>query len=359
MRAFRIAPYPADEKNPYLDLFYNALRSYSIERSYGFEFSPRWIWQQGRTTHAVHFHWAEWLWNGRYEAPAKSLLKLIAFVLAARVRGVKVIWTVHNLENHEGGGRVDQIARAVLARSANLSILHSEAAANIYEHRYRPRGKVVVMPHGTYDGHYPEPRPRKTVLSDIGLEEGLPVLCCLGRLRDYKGLDLACEAFARIGSGVQMVIAGAPHEGFDMAPLERHAKAYPKLALVARALDDQEFVDILSVADVALLPYRKITGSGALLAAWSQGCGVVASDLDYFREVIPNESDAGRLFESGNVEELVAAIQEYLEVPRQRRIEAARRMSRRYAWEHCVQSVGEVLAGWRTSHHHSCSVHPR
>ena len=259
---------------------------------------------------------------------------------------MRLIWTVHNLVPHDGGGWENGWGKRILARHCDLVITHSASTEAELRRRVTPRGPVVVMPHGSYIGHYPEPRPRLAVLADLGIADDRPILCCVGMLRGYKGIDLACEAFAHLQDEVRLIIAGSPHQTFELASVERYAEREPGLTLVTHRLSDQEFVDILSVADAALLPYRQVTGSGALLAAWSAGCGVVASDLTFFRDMLPEDSDAGRLFRTGDAEALVAAIRDYLQVSRERRRAAAWDMASQFAWERCVVPVGKIIQSW-------------
>jgi len=113
-------------------------------------------------------------------------------------------------------------------------------------------------------------------------------------------------------------------------------------------LSEQEFADIVEASDAVLLPYREITGSGALLAAWTLGRGVVASDLPYFREVSKPEPDAAQFFPVENSPALAGAILEYTSIPFEVRHRAALRMAERYTWEWCVESLVQLLEDWRT-----------
>lgn len=333
--------------NPYLDLFYGALEAYGVQRAGSFLLSPRWLAAKRHEIHAIHLHWPEWLWDGRHERSGWALLKLHMVLVMAGVLGIKRIWTVHNLDPHEGRNWQDELGQRLLARYCDLLIVHSRVTEEQVRRKLSPKAPMVVMPHGSYEGHYPAPRPRAVVMEEFGLKGGRPILCCLGRLRDYKGLDLACEALSMLHDEVQLVIAGVPHRGFDMAALERYDEILPGLVLIARALDDQEFSDLLSVSDAALLPYRQITGSGALLAAWTHGCGVVVSDLDYFQEMLLPGNNAGMAFKAGDAESLVDAIRAYLKVPYNARERDALRMAERFSWSRCVEPVGEVIQAWQ------------
>ena len=121
----------------------------------------------------------------------------------------------------------------------------------------------------------------------------LPVVSCIGRLREYKGLDLACATAEHLAGRVQTVIGGLPHPGFDVRFLREAAASTPGLRLIERTLTDAEVADVTGASDAVLLPYREITGSAALLMALGMGRGVVASDLPYFREILGGEPDAG------------------------------------------------------------------
>lgn len=342
----RVSTYPARDKEPYLRLFHGALDSYGVETVGPFKLSPRWLWTSRRDIDAIHLHWAEQLWDGRREGSIRALAKLKAVLVLAGLLGIQRIWTVHNLELHENNGRADRWGQRTLARHGDLMIVHTEGTAERARRRLRPRAPIIVMYHGSYEGFYPQPRPSADVRRALGLGSERPVLCCVGRLREYKGLDVACESLTELGDEVQLVIAGVPHRGFDMTAVERCAESSPNVTLIARKLDDQEFVDLLSISDVVLLPYRQITGSGVLYAAWTMGCGVVASDLPYFREMVPKDGDAGRLFETGSPKALVDAVRAYLAIPRDRRGRAARAEADRYSWDERVRPVAEAMASW-------------
>jgi glycosyltransferase involved in cell wall biosynthesis len=113
----------------------------------------------------------------------------------------------------------------------------------------------------------------------------------------------------------------------------------PHAVLIDRRLSDQEFADLTAASDVSLLPYSNVTTSGALMASWTLGTGVIASDLPFFRELIPTPGPAGRLFHVGDAGNLAETIRAYLSIPRAERCEAAGREARKYNWPDCVMPV--------------------
>lgn len=349
--SLRLFSFPAQSKNPYLKLFYEALEPYGVEHADGFTFSPRWVETELGEGDVLHFHWPEILWTSEKWTEGRPkllvLFKLRRMLQAAQRRGVRVIWTVHNFDLFEEDGWLDRLGQQITARHSDLLIVHRATMVEWVKDRFKSEASIVVMPHGNYKGYYPAPRPRAEVMRDLGIDEDKTLLCCLGRIRDYKALDVACEALARLDDDIALVIAGKPHPGYDVDMLEAYAAKLPGLTLMTRLISDQEMVDILAASEATLLPYRQITGSGTLLMAWSHGCGVVASDLTFFREIIPEASAAGLHFETDDPEALAQAVRTYLERPRNERREAASAEAAKYDWDKCVIALGTILQAWQ------------
>ena len=97
--------------------------------------------------------------------------------------------------------------------------------------------------------------------------------------------------------------------------------------------------DITGASDAVLLPYRQITGSGALLMALGMGRGVVASDLPYFREILGDEPDAGVVVSSREPAVWAEHVLDYLKKPVEARQRAALRLAEQYSWDRCVESL--------------------
>ena len=195
------------------------------------------------------------------------------------------------------------------------------------------------MPIGASGAAYPPPRPAADVIQDLGLDVRLPVVSCIGRLRDYKGLDLVCATAEHLAGRVQTVIGGLPYPGFDVRLLREAAASTPGLRLLERTLTDAEVADITGASDAVLLPYREITGSGALLTALGMGRGVVASDLPYFREILGGEANAGVVVPSREPAVWAEHVLDYLKRPVEARQRAALRLAEQYSWDRCVESL--------------------
>lgn len=344
---FRVGVYPAEAVgNPYLPLFHASLKPHQVTWR-PLVVNDAWLREHARELDAVHIHWPEEIWRLRGAGAAhrlRGVAGLRRFLALAGRLGLKRIWTLHNLEHHEGSDWIDRIGYRVLAHGADLIICHSQWAAAMARRRHRIRGDVTVMPIGAYHAAYPAPRDARAVAEALGLDPRKPILSVVGTMRGYKGIDTALRAAALLGDRIQLVIAGEPHESFDPATL---CPRPGRDVVIPRRLSDQEFADIVAASAAVLLPYRRITGSAALMAAWTLGKGVIASDLPYFREMLDADADAGRLFPASDAGALAAAIGEYLDVPEPRRQAAATRRADRFAWSHTITPVVDVFNRWR------------
>jgi glycosyltransferase involved in cell wall biosynthesis len=200
------------------------------------------------------------------------------------------------------------------------------------------------MPMGEMHEAYPLARPRDVVLRELGLDPALPMISCLGRIRQYKGLDLACAAVQRLNGRVQLVVAGQVHGTFDVAALCAAISRVPRAVVIPRQLNDQEFADLMAASDAAFLPYRNVTGSAVLLTAIGFGCPMIAADLPYFREVLGPEPEAGVLISGANPEQWAQAIDAFFAQPLDGRRRAARRLAERYSWDRVVMPLVDALA---------------
>ena len=353
---FRLATWPGPGQfasTPYLVEFYKALSPYNVVPIVGLEPRQRWIHAHASTLDGLHIHWPEGLWRkGRRFTVSRAiaLLRFWQFCRHAKKLGLKILWTVHNLEPHEGARWIDRRGYQLLADAADVLICHSQTTAEAIRIRYSPRAPVLVMPHGAFFGVYPTPRPREAVLREFGLRDDLPLICCVGSIRAYKGLELACEAMHQLKGSVQLFIGGKPYKkSLNVAALRQLVDSSGMGVLVDRSLTDQEFADVVGASDAVLLPYLHTSGSGVLLTAWTLARGVIASDLPYFREIAASEPDAAQLFEPDNSHALAEAIRQYLTIPVELRTRAAQRAAAKYAWENSIPPVANVFREWQNA----------
>jgi glycosyltransferase involved in cell wall biosynthesis len=155
---------------------------------------------------------------------------------------------------------------------------------------------------------YPAAAPRPAPLSPGSLVIG--TVCVL---RPEKNLTLLQEAFARICSRyqrLQLLIVGS---GSELETLQQNAA---RLKLTDNSIFIPAVRDVaawLRVMDIFVLPSYSEAFSNALLEAMACGCCAVGSRIGGTPELLGEDESRGRLFNSGNAEELAAILSQLIE----------------------------------------------
>jgi glycosyltransferase involved in cell wall biosynthesis len=343
----RIASWPHwYEPNQYLNLLYKALAPFGVQHCPGVPLDYKKLVDAG--IDMCHLHWPEPFWRepaGALPTQLWRVAKLRRQLSAMRKRGIATVWTVHNLDHHEGTQLCDRLGYQLLHRFVDLRVFHSRWARDVCIDRYGfVRGDTILMPHGNYDGAFPPPHPGCETLRRAGIPAGRQMLLCFGQVRRYKGFDVAVEALDHLPKNTfHLVIAGRPVG--DYADVIRDAAdGRENVSLMLRDISDQEAADLVSASEAVLFPYRETSGSGALLAALTLSKGVVATDLPYFREVLALAPQAYALTNPDPVD-LARTIREFCASPVQVREKAARALASEYAWPRVIGP----LAKWITT----------
>lgn len=331
-------------ENQYLRLYHAALAGYDIRLGPPCEIRDDFLRQHAGAVDAIHIQWApEQIWRARGQSlwgRARGLAGFWKYLRLARSLGIKVVWTLHDAEHHEGSGATDRLGYRLLARAADLCIVHDEAAADVFVSRFGGhRDRVRVMEHGNYDGAFPIAAPRADTLRKLAIDPARRVLLCQGNIRPYKRFDLAIAAASELGPAYHLIVAGHPLEPRFGDDLRRAAAGDSNVTLLLESQPEQTVSDLFAAADCFLLPYAKITGSGSLLTTATLGRGFVATDLPYFRRAVEQEPAAGELCPVGSAAGLTDAVRRFFAVPADRRHRAARGLADRVPWAEVVRPV--------------------
>jgi glycosyltransferase involved in cell wall biosynthesis len=344
--------YPDDDRNPYFAQFYRALEPYGVTVAYTNRIDDQMVSNPERPFDVLHFHWGlEHMWRWRKRGKVWELLSLLGwarFLRLARRKGVRVVWTAHELAPAEEGRWFDVLGYAMCAHAADLCICHSSHVRTLLKRRFGVSArKVIRMPIGTNFDTIPAPAGRAAASAEFGVSATSRLLVCFGDLRPRKGIEIAVRAVELLGNPYELVVAGSAPAAVHQAwvrDLERSCRAIPNIRVRIERLPDQVLATLLGAADCVLLPYLKIFGSSALSLSLALGRGVVASDLAYFREVLALEPKAGVLAKPGDPAALARAIEQFFSEPAEVRHEAARRLGEKLAWDKIIAPVGEWFA---------------
>jgi beta-1,4-mannosyltransferase len=284
MSPTRIAVFPEPGgTNPYSRLLHAALARQGVELVDGAQLDARWVRGAGGELDAIHLHWIEFLYAADGPRPLRDALAhkraagLVQALRAARRRPVRVVWTVHNLRPHEARHPwLDRLTGQTAAACCDALIVHSaHAAARVAEH-FAPAAPVTVLPHPNYLGAYPpSPVGRERVRDQLGVPRDAFVYLVFGQVRRYKRVPEVVRAFrATAGADARLVVAGAVVEDALAGEIAAARDGDERVVLRLAAVPDDEVAGLHAAADAAVLHYRDVFSSGALLLALSFGLPV-------------------------------------------------------------------------------------
>lgn len=244
---------------------------------------PRRLMQELRDSSVsgpIHIHWTSPLIEKREskEEAEVFVTKFIRALEKARSRGRAVLWTVHNALPHDSKYPETAIRlHAEIARVADiihvLSASTMEAIADVYE---LPAQKVRVLEHSSYAGVYGDREPQARARGVIGASADARTVLFFGQLRPYKGLDQLFDAAILLQKErpIELLLAGKPAPELD-DELDRIQSSGVAVTGALRFIEDEEVAVWFSAADIAVLPYRRVLNSGAMMLAATFGVPVV------------------------------------------------------------------------------------
>jgi len=323
--------------HPYLQCYSNALAKFGIKVIPGENFKNDILSDEGLT--GVHFHWIEYLWtSSSFYASIKAILGFYSFLKEAKQNRKLILWTVHNHERHENKSWLDRIGYKIISNYADVVVVHSKWSKNFVQKVFKPSGHIVVMYHGNFIDYFRCNESIEDSRNRFNLDFNKLTVGIIGAIRRYRGHDIAIEVFQ--GSNIQLFIAGKCYDKNyldSLAELDRSGIAI----FWPQALSDSEYASAINACDVILLPYRKITTSGALLASWSLGRSVISPDQPYFLELIPQNSAAGSLFK--DYHQIPSLFESLVSIPFEDRYSSSLEEARKYDWDKVVSDLISFL----------------
>jgi 1,2-diacylglycerol 3-alpha-glucosyltransferase len=237
-------------------------------------------------------------------------------VRAARRARVPLVFTYHTqleayahyvpFEMHATRGAALRLTRAY-ANAADAVIVPTAAM----ERRLRAlgvRARIEIVPSGIDVAQFALGRRTSAMRARLGAPNDTPLILSVGRLGREKNLELALEAFARLGDRrARFAIVG---DGTHRATLERLAErlGIARQTVFAREFARESLPDAYASCDAFLFTSRSETQGLVLVEALAAGAPVVAVDTPQTREVLGEAASLA----PGDAEALAAALRRVL-----------------------------------------------
>lgn len=270
-----------------------------------------------RKQNILHLHWTHWFIIG--STALKTIFKGLRFLvelIVLKIKGVKIIWTIHNLVEHERRySKIELFFQRIAIRFYDHLIVHSSYAQRAVLETYRLssrfKDKISIIPHGNYIDIYENRISREEARDKLSLKGEMLVFLYFGQIRLYKGVFKLVETFHEINySNICLFIVGKPVSEAVKDKLCNLIYPNSKIHTVLSFIPDDEIQVYMNAADVIVLPYRDILTSGTVILAMSFGKPIIAPAIGCIPDVLDN--NGGFLYDPLNKEGLLKAMKQTL-----------------------------------------------
>lgn len=322
MRSIRIIHIPAHQ-DPYQRSLLGNLKKLGCDVRYGIlkqyfsviEISLLFNVIRNFKVDIIHLHWQHpfLLGKSKFGTIVKSLLFIIQLVVI-KIIGVKFIWTVHNLKNHENCHKeLELFFTGKIAGYADKIIAHCEASKRDVIRKFNvPEHKIEVISHGGFVDTFPNSISRKEARNRLNLSSTDLTFLFLGLIRQYKGVLELIESFRKLDSScAKLIIAGKPKTEQLIKLIRSKAEGDDNIRLIFRPIPDDEVQTYMNAADITIFPYRDILNSGSVVLGMSFGKAIITPYLGCIPEVL--NGSGSFLYDPGEQDGLLNAMKQAMD----------------------------------------------
>lgn len=235
----------------------------------------------------LHFHWPDGFINPpRLLKAWQRVMLFVLIIISAKLKGTKVVWTVHNIRPHDAAHpKLSQAVMDWFVEQCDGLIFMSEESRKVFFEFYQlPIATPnVIIPHGHYRNSYPAAINQSLAKTQLGLPTDKHVLLSFGMIKPYKNIDALIEAFNQAElENYLLVVAGSADSAELATKLIEIKGDNANIHLFLKFIPDDELHWYFSAADIVVLPYKAILNSGALLLALSFNKPVIAPAIGAF-----------------------------------------------------------------------------
>jgi glycosyltransferase involved in cell wall biosynthesis len=236
----------------------------------------------------------------------------LTFLFFLKIRKINVVYTAHNLLPHNRN-KFDFIKYKIYYNFIDDIIVHSHDTKIKFKTNFNLIKNIHVIRHGILDVNIStnDISLIKTRISEKLELKNKVVFSVLGFQDYYKGCDIvrdmwSQQSFFFENDNFQLIIWGK-NKGIDYSILSN----YMNVNIRDEYISNEEFISIIQLSSVILMPYRNISQSGLLLTAMNEGIPIIVSKSGGLSEVI-KYGDVGEVMNNLSPTDLMLTIQKFI-----------------------------------------------
>lgn len=212
--------------------------------------------------------------------------------IAKRVRKnhhTKILALLDNVVPHEKRAGDKQFT-SYFIKQVDGFIYMSESVKNdlnLFDNK-KPR---VFNPHPLFD-NFGKKIAREEAITKLGLDKSKKYILFFGLIRDYKGLDLLLQAFAKLQGrqeNIRLLIAGEYYSDEEKyRQMIKELQIENEVVVINKFITDSEVNLYFSAAEILALPYKHATQSGVTQIAYHFELPMLVTNVGGLPEVVPH-----------------------------------------------------------------------
>ncbi len=297
--------------NPYQELLYSQLRS-KIDIKYLENptrshtvglllLFPGVFYYRMKGFTIFHLHWVE-----PFEAPLKNRLfnnllthafyslYFIFFIFFIKILRYRLVWTVHNIIEHEKQFINDIWISKFLAKMSDLDIAHSKTTIDEMKKMGFDASKCKIIPIGNYMDIYPNTITKTAARNILNLSKEDFVFLSFGIIREYKGIDDLLIEFSKLvniykENKIKLIIAGECNNIRLRKLIEKYQISLKdNLICELGHIADKDVQIFFNACDIAVYPFKRITTSSTVILALSLIKPIICPRMGALKELPDN-----------------------------------------------------------------------
>lgn len=293
----------------------------------------------------LHIHWTRSFMIA--DSKIMTIIKSICFIcelLILKLFRIKIIWTVHNIVDHEGDFRpIESLFTKFFAKLCDRLIVHCHSVKSLIQDTYGKDLHIAVVPHGNYMDL------KNTItLQDarkkLNIDMDDTVFLYFGRIRLYKGLPELIETFKKLNSQkVKMLIVGKSFNDQITVDIKNLCKDDIRIKNILEFIPNDDIQIYTNAANVVVLPFRDILTSGSIILSMSFGKPIVAPKIGCIKDTL---DDKGSFLYTEN--NLMDAMQRVLNTDRKTLQDMGKHnfgLAEEFGWDKIAERTHDVYRG--------------
>jgi glycosyltransferase involved in cell wall biosynthesis len=295
----------------------------------------------------LHFHWIHlYFFQNSFWKSFACTLRFFLEILIAKMFGVKVVWTIHNISNHEKRNtRYEKICNIIMINLCNKLFVHYKTGKEIVVKYYRINNKIMkkleTIYHGNYIKNYENSVSRYESRNILNISEKDTLFLFFGMIRPYKGILQLVQAFKSFtNKESRLLIVGSPKNETILQEILDIEKIDQRIRIIPQYISDDQIQLYMNASDAVILPFQDVLTSGSALLAMSFGKALIVPRIGCMEELF--DAGGALLYDPQEKDGLLKALQQALAVDLNMMGQYNYSQAKRFDWDMIAEKTYEV-----------------